>query len=37
MQKALQSIGTSNSDKEVYKPLKAPNLLKEENHDFNKL
>ena len=33
---ALQSVGTSNSDDEVLEPRKAPNVLKEENHDFNR-
>ena len=34
---ALQSIGRSNSDGEVYEPLKAPNVLEEENHDFHRM
>ena len=32
----MQSIGTSNSDGDVYEPLKAPNLLEEENHNFHR-
>ena len=34
---ALQIIGRSNSDREVYEPLKAPNVLEEENHDFHRM
>ena len=34
---ALQSVGTSNSGGEVLEPLKAPNVLKKENHDFNRI
>ena len=33
---AVQSVGKSNSGGEVLEPLKAPNVLKEENHDFNR-
>ena len=32
----MQSVGTSNFRGEVLEPLKAPNVLKEENHDFNR-
>ena len=32
----MQSVGTSNFDGKVYEPLKAPNVLEEENHDFNR-
>ena len=33
---ALQSVGKSNSGGEVLETRKAPNVLKEENHDFNR-
>ena len=33
---ALQSVGKSNSGGEVFETRKAPNVLKEENHDFNR-
>ena len=33
---ALQSVGTSNIGGEVLEPRKAPNVLKEENHNFNR-
>ena len=32
----MQSVGRSDSGGEVINPLKAPNVMKEENHDFNK-
>ena len=34
---ALQSVGTSNCGGEVLEPLKAPNVLKKENHNFNRI
>ena len=33
---AVQSVGTSNSFGEVLEQLKAPNVLKEENHGFSR-
>ena len=33
---AVQSVGSSNSFGEVLEQLKAPNVLKEENHDFSR-
>ena len=33
---ALQSVGTSNTGGEVLEPRKTPNVLKEENHNFNR-
>ena len=32
---ALQNVGPSNYGGEILEQLKAPNVLKEENHDFN--
>ena len=34
---AMQSVQTSNSGGEVVEPLKPPNVLKEKNHDFNRI
>ena len=34
---ALQSVGILNSGGEVLEPLKSPNVLKEENYNFNRI